>query len=82
MPSDIDSSGDEEPNGLLSPGEVEVGLVDCSSDNAVVGAALAVPEEPAIAPANTGNRAPDNFDADDIRDARDPGRKGDGAEGN
>ena len=57
-------------------------MVVCSSDNAVVGAALAVPEVPAIAPAKTGNLAPDNFDADDIRDARDPGRKGDGAEGN
>ena len=55
MPSNIDYSGDEEPNGLLSPGEEGVGIADCSSDNAVVGAALAVPEVPAIAPANTGN---------------------------
>jgi len=85
MPPDIGSSGGEgvggEPNGLASPGEVEVGIVGCSSDNAVVGAAFTVPEEPAIAPANTGNRAAENFDPVDIRDERDPGRKGDGTAG-
>jgi len=70
-----EASADEgdggEPNGLPSAEGVEGATVGCSSDSAVVGAAL-----PA---ANAGNRTPENLEAVDNRDARDPGRSGDGA---
>ena len=62
---------------------MELNVVDCSSDHVVVvGAALARAEIKIIAPANISNRDLDNFDADDIRDERDLGRKGDGTERN
>ena len=50
------------------PEDCELGII--CSDNAVVAVAFAVPDEPA-----NGIRAVENFDDDDCREARDPGRR-------
>lgn len=76
MPSDGESSGDGVLTSLVSiPGESpEIGDVAGSSDIAVVGVDLVVPEP-------IGGRAIDGREVVEIRDARDPGRKGEGLVG-
>jgi hypothetical protein len=76
MPSDGESSGDGVLASLVSiPGDSpRVGDVAGSSDMAVVGVDLVVPEP-------IGNRAIDGRDVVEIRDARDPGRNGEGLVG-
>jgi len=81
--SDIDSSGDGvtgEPNGLLlslvlvAEGGTDIGL--SSKARAVVAAALGCGA--ATDPRRAGLRPPENLEVIDRRDAREPGRKGDG----
>lgn len=83
MPSEIDPSGDGvtgELNGFDSPDEGEEDIMGCS-DRAIVGAAFAALGELATALPRAGRRPTENLDVEDSREARDPGRSGDGTPG-
>lgn len=82
IPSDIDPSGDgvlESPKGFPSPEEGEDDTSACSV-SAVVGAAFGI-DEPVTPPARGGTRPTENLEVADIRDAREPGRSGEGMTG-
>ena len=82
VPSDIDPSGDgvlEKPKGFPSPEEGEDDSSACSV-RAVVGAAFGI-EEPVTPTARGGARLTENLEVTDIRDAREPGRSGEGMTG-
>lgn len=83
MPSEIDPSGDGvmgDPNGLAnSAGEGEETIR--SSERAIVGAALAAFGDPDAALPKAGRRPTENLDVVDIREALEPGRKGEGNPG-
>lgn len=77
MSSVIEPSGEGEPD----PDEVGEGSIVCS-DNAIVADALATlgkPDETLFA--NGGLRPAENLEDDDIREAREPGRIGEGIPG-
>lgn len=81
MPSDIDPSGEGvlgKPKGFPSPddGEEASGW----SDRAIVGAAFAI-VDPETAFPRAGSRFTENREVLDIRDAREPGRSGEGTPG-
>lgn len=79
IPSDIDPSGDgvlESPKGFASPDEGEDETSGCSV-SAVVGAAFGI-EEPLTPPTRDGTRPTENLEAVDMREAREPGRSGEG----
>lgn len=81
IPSDIDPSGEGvlgSPKGFPSPDDGED--TKGRSDSAVVGAALAIGEPDTTFP-KAGTRPTENLEVDDIRDARDPGRSGEGTPG-
>ena len=66
------------PKGLASPeGEDIKGW----SDNAIVGAAFAALGEPNEELPRGGMRPTENLEVDDKRDAREPGRNGEGTTG-
>lgn len=77
MPSVIEPSGDGDPD----PEEVGEGKIVCS-DRAVVADALAAPGKPdeTLFP-NGGLRPAENLEDDDIREALEPGRIGEGIPG-
>lgn len=82
MPSDIDPSGDgalDSPKAFPSPEEGEDDTSACSV-SAVVGAAFDI-GEPVAPPARGGTRTTENLEVLDIREAREPGRSGDGITG-
>jgi cyclophilin family peptidyl-prolyl cis-trans isomerase len=82
IPSDIDPSGDgvlESPKGFPSPDEGEDETSGCSV-SAVVGAAFGI-EEPLTPPTRGGTRPIENLEVVDMREAREPGRSGEGMTG-
>jgi hypothetical protein len=83
MPSGIDPSAAEGlvglPKGLTSP--TVGGDIKGWSDNAVVGAAFAALGEPDEELPSGGMRPTENLEVVDKRDAREPGRNGDGTLG-
>jgi hypothetical protein len=73
----MDPSGDgvlERPKGFASPDEGDDGISACSV-SAIVGAAFAI-GEPATPPTRLGPRPTENLEVADIREAREPGRRG------
>jgi hypothetical protein len=81
IPSDIDPSGEGvlgRPKGFPSPEDGEE--ANGGSDKAIVGAALAI-GEPDTAFPRAGIRFTEKREALDIRDAREPGRSGEGTPG-
>jgi len=74
MSSEIEPSGD----GEADPDDVDEGSIVCS-DNAMVADALAVLDETLLP--NGGIRPAENLEDDDILEAREPGRIGEGIPG-
>lgn len=68
------------PKGFPSPDDGGEGTSNGLSVNAVVGAAFAI-GVPAVGFPNAGGRLTENLDVEDIRDAREPGRNGEGTPG-